>query len=254
MRQTDGSPPTRDAIYNRAPRDHETPLTPPGLAPWESSSDTFKTWPGSGHTLTPGPPPHPSRLRTRRLSPSPRPELPTCLRHRSGSHRRRATARAVRGPAPGPGRRPCPGQRGTPARPAASPGRPPGPRRSAHLAGTWSWSSARGLGSHRPRDNGGEGLGASRGARVQAASERPAGAVAGPPALTAGAAGTLWGGERGRGGGGGGGWERGGWGPGGAVRGAGRMARQPGGPCAWPGHSGALVSLCSRAGTSSSGS
>lgn len=187
-------------------------------------------------------------------SPPPPCKLPTCLQHRSGSRRRRATARAVRGPAPGHGRRPCPGQRGTPARPAASPGRPPGPRRSAHLAGMWSWSSARGLGSHRPRDDSGEGLGASSGARVRAASERPAGAVAGPPALTAGAAGTLWGGERGRGGGGGGGWERGGWGPGGAVRGAGRIARQPGGPCAWPRHSGALVSLCSRAGTSASGS
>lgn len=77
MRQTDGSPPTRDAIYNRAPGDHETPLTPPGLAPWESSSDTFKTWPGSGHTLTPGPPPHPSRLRTR--TPLTLPPAPNCL-------------------------------------------------------------------------------------------------------------------------------------------------------------------------------
>lgn len=73
MRQTDCSPPTRDAIYNRAPGDHETPLTPPWLAPWESSSDTFKTWPGSGHTLTPGPPPHPSRLRTRTPLPLPPP-------------------------------------------------------------------------------------------------------------------------------------------------------------------------------------
>jgi hypothetical protein len=57
--------------------------------------------------------------------------------------------------------------------------------------------------------------------RAVAGSERLAGAVAGPPALTARAAGTRWGGERGRGGGGGGGWGRRGWGPGRAVLGGG---------------------------------
>lgn len=40
-------------IYNWAPGDRETLLTPLGLPPRELSADTFKTWSGSGHTLTP---------------------------------------------------------------------------------------------------------------------------------------------------------------------------------------------------------
>lgn len=64
--ETDRSPPPRDAIYNRAPGDRGALLTPRDLAPRELSSDTFQTWSGSGHTLTPGPPPYPkSGLLTR---------------------------------------------------------------------------------------------------------------------------------------------------------------------------------------------
>lgn len=75
----------------------------------------------------------------------------SCLQHSRGSRPEGAgaLARAARGLAPGHGRRPSPGQRRTPGRPAESPGQPPYPRLSAHLEGKWSLWPVGGLG--RPR-------------------------------------------------------------------------------------------------------
>lgn len=106
-----------------------------------------QTWPSSGHMAHPlGPPPQPLAGCQPRTLPRALRGLPTCLQHSRGSRPERAgtPAPATRGQAPGRGRRPSPGQRRTPGRPAASPGQPPYPRRSARLAGKWSLSSAGG--------------------------------------------------------------------------------------------------------------
>lgn len=137
-----------------------------------------------------GPPPHPLAGSQPRTLPRALRGLPTCLQHSRGSRPEGAgaPARAARGPAPGRGRRPSPGQRRTPGRPAASPGQPPDPRRSAHLAGKWSLSPVGGLGRHGRPGAGGEGGRAAGGEVPARQPERAAGAVASPPALRARAA------------------------------------------------------------------
>lgn len=110
-----------------------------------------QTWPSSGHMAHPlGPPPHPLAGCQPRTLPRALGGLPTCLQHSHGSRPEgpRALARAARGLTPGHGRRPSPGQRRTPGRPAASLGQPPYPRRSAHLEGKWSLWPVGGLGRH----------------------------------------------------------------------------------------------------------
>ena len=150
-----------------------------------------QTWPSSGHMAHPlGPPPQPLAGCQPRTLPRALGGLPTCLQHSRGSRPEGAGAPALatRGQAPGRGRRPSPGQRRTPGRSAASPGQPPYPRRSAHLAGKWSLSSARGLGCHGRPGAGGEGGRAAGGEAAAWQPERAAGAVASPPALRARAA------------------------------------------------------------------
>ena len=140
-----------------------------------------------------GPPPHPLAGCQPRTLPRALRGLPTCLQHSRGSRPEGAgaPARAARVPAPGRGRRPSPGQRRTPGRPAASPGQPPDPRRSAHLAGKWSLSPAGELGRHGRPGAWGEGGRAAGGEVPARQPEHAAGAVASPPALRAGAAQTL---------------------------------------------------------------
>lgn len=140
-----------------------------------------------------GPPPHPFAGCQPRTLPRALRGLPTCLQHSRGSRPEGAgaPARAARVPAPGRGRRPSPGQRRTPGRPAASPGQPPDPRRSAHLAGKWSLSPAGKLGRHGRPGAWGEGGRAAGGEVPARQPEHAAGAVASPPALRAGAAHTL---------------------------------------------------------------
>lgn len=153
-----------------------------------------QTWPRSGHMARPlGPPPHPFAGCQPRTLPRALRGLPTCLQHSRGSRPEGAgaPARAARVPAPGRGRRPSPGQRRTPGRPAASPGQPPDPRRSAHLAGKWSLSPAGKLGRHGRPGAWGEGGRAAGGEVPARQPEHAAGAVASPPALRAGAAETL---------------------------------------------------------------
>lgn len=114
----------------------------------------------------------------------------SCLQHSRGSRPEGAGALpcAARGPALGRGRRPSPGQRRTPGRPAANPGQPPCPRRSAHLAGKWSLSPAGGLGRHGRLGAWGEGYRAAGGEVPARQPERSAGVVASQPALRAPAA------------------------------------------------------------------
>lgn len=203
-----------------------------------------------------GPPPQPLAGCQPRTLPRALRGLPTCLQHSRGSRPEGAgaPARATRGQAPGRGRRPSPGQRRTPGRPAASPGQPPYPRRSAHLAGKWSLSSAGGVSGVTGDPARGEWKAGRREAKRLLGSPSalqvrwPRRLRSGPGRLRRSAEQSAR--RRGRGGGGGGGWGEGrsgrwvGAAGGGARRGGGgEGAERRAGPAPGPGLAGALAEV-----------